>query len=535
MIIIKTRLAILTLLVAVIVISISLFYSNNTTQQLDPVYVSQNEPKLRLQTSNAPWETYFFKELEKYTKEVGLPSLRTVRLPGNDLEMRFWFDSLLGKRGLILQRSSRKWSAIYLHEVYDNQISSVKVENLEQPKSGWDNVWKSLVEEGILTLPDSYSNEECSNRVIDGQSYVVETNVNCEYRTFAYGNPEYAECDEARHLVLMVKIILGEFELSRFSPGLPSTLVTEDIYWKKLDKTNLQQLKAYLAKYPKGSYVYPAKVAIRNVETAKLTKIVSNTKKNNPLSNSTGIMQSDIELKEKKAGEFILIPAGNFIMGSDEGYFDERPAHKVIISESFEIGKYEVTQEQWELVMGDNPSYFKGNKHLPIESVSWNDVQRFINKLNSKSAKYIYRLPTEAEWEYAARAGSKGDSVANLDTMAWYRSNSGDKPLKTPDFGKTEGNLSRTHPVGKKKPNAWGLYDMYGNVWEWCSDWYGGYSSETVTDPRGTTIKSRHVNRGCDFYSLYNDCGPAIRNQGYMPSGSKLVGFRLVRIVRSIP
>src|SRR6185295_12837821 len=128
--------------------------------------------------------------------------------------------------------------------------------------------------------------------------------------------------------------------------------------------------------------------------------------------------------------------------------------HKVRITRQFEIGKYEVTQEQWQAVMGDNPSNFKG-ANLPVEKVSWNDAQDFLLKLNARDG-YTYRLPTEAEWEYACRAGSMGDFAGELDDVAWYDKNSG----------------SKTHPVGQKRPNVWGLYDMHGNVSEWCSDWY---------------------------------------------------------------
>ena len=160
--------------------------------------------------------------------------------------------------------------------------------------------------------------------------------------------------------------------------------------------------------------------------------------------------------------EFVLIQPGEFDMGSyanETGrYDDEVPVHHVAISEAFYLGKYEITQKQWHEVMGDNPSYFKGDD-LPVESVSWDDVQEFIKKLNKKEHTHKYRLPSEAEWEYAARAGTTtqyffANDDSKLGEYAWHSKNSGGK----------------THLVGKKEANPWGLYDIYGNVWEWVQD-----------------------------------------------------------------
>ena len=159
-------------------------------------------------------------------------------------------------------------------------------------------------------------------------------------------------------------------------------------------------------------------------------------------------------------GKFVKIQPGSFIMGSPEnepGHFNDETQHKVTLTQEFEICTTQVTQDQWEKIMGSNPSMFKGENH-PVENVSWNDTQAFIAKLNESQNEFHYRLPTEAEWEYCA---GKNDSK-DLDAQAWYYSNS----------------ASTTHPVGTKKPNALGLYDMLGNVWEWCQDWYGKYPNE---------------------------------------------------------
>jgi len=162
--------------------------------------------------------------------------------------------------------------------------------------------------------------------------------------------------------------------------------------------------------------------------------------------------------------KFTLIPVGEFMMGSEEFKWS-RPVHSVKIQTSFYLGIYQVTQREWKAIMGNNPSEFNGND-LPVESISWNEVQDFIKKLNEKEGTNKHRLPTEAEWEYAARAGtttrySFGDDDSKLGEYAWYSENSGDK----------------THPVGKKGANPWGLYDVHGNVWEWVQDpWHDTYN-----------------------------------------------------------
>jgi formylglycine-generating enzyme required for sulfatase activity len=168
--------------------------------------------------------------------------------------------------------------------------------------------------------------------------------------------------------------------------------------------------------------------------------------------------------------KLVRIPAGEFQMGSNEGFKDERPVHSVRISEPFYLGKYEVTQAQWEAVMGTNPSTFTGHPHRPVERVSWEDVQKFITRLNTQEGWEVCRLPTEAQWEYAARAGTTADRYENdVDAIAWYGENSS----------------KETHDVGQKRPNAWGVYDMLGNVWEWCHDGTREYTAAAVIDPIG--------------------------------------------------
>ncbi len=215
------------------------------------------------------------------------------------------------------------------------------------------------------------------------------------------------------------------------------------------------------------------------------------------------------------------IPPGSFLMGSPSSESgrssDEGPQHRVTISHGFYMGKYEVTQAQWKAIMGNNPSRFKGD-NLPVEEVSWNDVQKFIQKLNRQTGLH-FRLPTEAEWEYACRGGTDtafcyGDSESQLGDYAWYGSNSN----------------SKTHPVGQKQPNAWGLYDMHGNVWEWCSDWYDSdyYKNSPSTDPTGPATGDLRVFRGGSWYNSAQYCRSALRDWNDPSSRFHNLGFRLI-------
>ncbi|MEA3427924.1 MAG: formylglycine-generating enzyme family protein [Thermodesulfobacteriota bacterium] len=222
--------------------------------------------------------------------------------------------------------------------------------------------------------------------------------------------------------------------------------------------------------------------------------------------------------------KMVYISPGTFMMGSPSNeqkrYSDERQ-HRVTLKKGFYMGATEVTQKQWKAVMGNNPSKFKGDD-LPVEQVSWNDCREFIRKLNRQEGGNKYRLPTEAEWEYACRAGSKtrfcfGASDSRLGDYAWYGSNSS----------------SNTHPVSRKKPNAWELYDMHGNVWEWCQDWKGGYPSGHVTDPEGPPSGSDRVLRGGSWGSFAWYLRSADRRRSDPVSRDYNFGFRVVRVARA--
>jgi formylglycine-generating enzyme required for sulfatase activity len=217
----------------------------------------------------------------------------------------------------------------------------------------------------------------------------------------------------------------------------------------------------------------------------------------------------------------VKIPAGTFQMGSPESERfreeNEGPVHPVAISKDFYLGNYEVTQAQWLALMETNPSTQLGD-NLPVNRVNWQDAQEFLQKLNELFGESGYRLPTEAEWEYACRAGTTtatyfGDEVTEeqMADHAWYRGNS-------------EGEL---HPVGQLQANAWGLFDLYGNVWEWCSDWYGPYTADAVTDPRGPETGEEKVFRGASWMGRFEYLRSADRAKFKPENRQHTGGFRI--------
>jgi formylglycine-generating enzyme required for sulfatase activity len=224
--------------------------------------------------------------------------------------------------------------------------------------------------------------------------------------------------------------------------------------------------------------------------------------------------------------EMVWIEPGTFTMGSPDSEFgrdsNEGPQHQVTISRGFWLGKYELTQGQWQAVMGSNPSYFPG-PNRPVEQVSWNDLQSLIGQLNQAAGNSLYRLPTEAEWEYACRAGATtrwafGDDEGLVGDYAWYDCNEG----------------CETKEVGQLNPNTWGLYDMHGNVWEQCQDWYENYSNAAQTDPTGpsdeTAMLFAHIRRGGGFSSAVRGTRSAYRDFDSPDARINYLGARLLRM-----
>jgi formylglycine-generating enzyme required for sulfatase activity len=227
--------------------------------------------------------------------------------------------------------------------------------------------------------------------------------------------------------------------------------------------------------------------------------------------------------------KFVWIPPGNFMMGSpkeEKERADNETQHKVTLTKGFFMGVYTVTQEEWQAVMGKNPSFFKGEKNLPVDTVSWDDCQAFIKKLREKDKdKKAYRLPTEAEWEYCCRAGTK-------TPFSFGETISTDQANYIGDFTYGEGKKGvyrkKTTPVGSFPANTWGLHDMHGNLWQWCQDWYGDYPQKDVVDPQGADNGKSRVLRGGSWFFHPRHCRSAYRS--WLVPGGRYgdCGFRVV-------
>ena len=237
-----------------------------------------------------------------------------------------------------------------------------------------------------------------------------------------------------------------------------------------------------------------------------------------PRPNKPSAAQTRKAILNRLVANMVYVEGGTFTMGAtpeqgSDAYGDKKPAHQVTLK-GFYIGKYEVTQAEWKAVMGTNPSHFKGD-NLPVENVSRFDCQEFIRKLNELTGKN-FRLLTEAEWEYAARGGKRSNGAKyagdnNIDNVAWYGKNSN----------------NTTHPVGQKRANELGLYDMSGNVIEWCQDWFDYYTSDAQTNPTGPSSGSSRVLRGGSRFDSAKGCRVSYRNGWGPDNASKGAGFRL--------
>ena len=278
-------------------------------------------------------------------------------------------------------------------------------------------------------------------------------------------------------------------------------------------------------------------VAIKENEqaslTGTLTAIANSASSSSPSSPSSSSSSREVFTVKGVSFTMVRVDGGTFRMGAtdeqgSDAFESEKPAHDVTLS-TFSIGETEVTQALWQAVMGKNPSKFKDNPEKPVECVSWDDCQEFIKKLNSLTGK-SFRLPTEAEWEYAARGGSKSRKTkysggSDIGSVAWYDKNAyyvgkdGKRDESSPSYG--------THPVKVKSPNELGLYDMSGNVYEWCADWYGSYGSSAQSNPKGPSTGSHRVNRGGGWYDSARYCRVSNRYSSTPDFRGSFLGLRL--------
>ena len=296
------------------------------------------------------------------------------------------------------------------------------------------------------------------------------------------------EEDKPKALEIMEDVVDNYGDCSSADDAL-YYLIIESSYNTNLMKERLIKLKVY---YPDSQYISQAEKYVEKEEERKFI--------------------------ESLGFKFVNIPAGSFVMGSNYGNINEKPIHRVILK-PFQMQTTEVTQAQWISIMGNNPSYFNG-VNLPVEQVSWDDIQEFIQKLKSLDSGKGYRLPTEAEWEYACRAGTSteyysGISISDVKRVSWYYGNSGGK----------------THQVETKAPNAWGLYDIHGNVWEWCEDYYHKSYNGAPNDGSAwvsPSVKYR-ILRGGSWKNEPRFCRSACRHWHASDYRSNVIGFRLVR------
>ncbi len=294
--------------------------------------------------------------------------------------------------------------------------------------------------------------------------------------------------------------------------------MSEEFYYKKLDKT-LPPSLIVEGKEREHDAVDAEKTDKVIVETQIVTTPSSIEDVSDQPQPEYNLLQKGKKCTNSLAMEFVHIEPGSFIMGSPSDESDggtSEKAYQVTLTKDFYMQTTPVTQGQWKTVMENNPSKYQSGDDYPVEQVSWNDTQEFIEKLNHHKGTEKYRLPTEAEWEYACRAGSTfrfcfGDDESMIDDYAWYSGNS----------------RRQTQPVAQKKSNAWELYDMHGNVWEWCQDWDDDYPSSSISDPSGSLSGSARVIRGGSYDNSLNFCCNANRNRRSPGFRFNFLGFRL--------
>ena len=315
-------------------------------------------------------------------------------------------------------------------------------------------------------------------------------------------------------------------------PSGPSrAAAAESAYWNSIkDSTNPKEFEKFLRKYPRGRFAKQAGNRKRALEEAADATRRKEAKPGEQKQPPAVISDRKLPPEGTSASNWLgmqvvyLFPK-SFIMGSNNGSSEEKPGHQVTIKEGFYMGRHEMRMGLWFTVMGSNPDNFNGiyGEDLPVVQVSWIAVQSFLRNLNQKAKelgdKFEYRLPTEAEWEYACRAGTTGDYAGDLGEIAWYAHNSGDQ----------------THSIGKKQPNDFGLYDMHGNVWEWCQDvWHDSYVGAPVDGSAWMSggNQSLRVVRGGSYHDPASSLRSAYRWEFPRDQSDQRIGFRVVAVPR---
>jgi formylglycine-generating enzyme required for sulfatase activity len=431
------------------------------------------------------------------------------------------------------------------------------LKNLKRPNLKLEEVFKATREEvmtqtGNKQVPWDSSSIKGDFYFVQKDSPVVEAVKNNQTETTITAKSRTEQEREAWDLVKNSADAEDfRFFLKEFPSGAnadKAKIRLEELVWQTVkNSTDKTKVQAYLNDFPNGANASAARIKLRQLEAANTTTTQPTTTNNSSVTRGT--------VRKNSIGtELVYIPAGEFMMGSsdaeiDEALFEtkkyfnsaerswfsnESPKHKVTIKDGFWMGKFEVTQAEWQAVMGDNPSKFKecgGN--CPVEQVSWDDIQVFLKRLNQKNDGFEYRLPTEAEWEYAARAGTTTAFAFGNSLNSSQANFNGNYP-----YASTKGNyIGKTVKVGSYSPNNFGLYDMHGNVWEWVQDIYNSsYSNLPVDGSANMSVgdSSLRVLRGGSWSDYGVSCRSADRGR-YAPATRNYdFGFRLVARARSL-
>jgi formylglycine-generating enzyme required for sulfatase activity len=372
-------------------------------------------------------------------------------------------------------------------------------------------------------------------------SYVLEAVAGRAQQTPVYALLQNSGHESGDFVFVKVKVGDKTVEVTVKAPptGAVDSSVFELEYWNAIkDSSDPEEYQGYLKQYPNGRF---ADIARRRASGGRggngTARVPSVSPSPESAANTTGVARPSVrpqQMQNRTGIEFVWVPAGSFMMGSGKNSPNEKPMHRVTIAEGFYIGKYEVTQAQWQQVMGSNPSKFKDCANCPVERVSWDSAQAFISKLNAQNDGYIYRLPSEAEWEYAARAGTT-TAFAFGDSLSSAQANfDGGYPYGQAAKGVF---LKKTTPVGNFEPNAFGLFDMHGNVREWVQDYYHDSYVGAPTDgsawERGGD-QTKRVSRGGSWFATSDYCrsanrvGHSLSDPGY----DGMIGLRLVAVPR---